>query len=373
MNPLSSYTRAPVRQGTFERGPSGLVAGRYELEEIAGRGGMAVVWRGVLRGDRGFVRPVAIKQIHDHLAEQELYVEMFAEEARVGADLHDPNIAQTYDFVAEDGAYYLVMEWVDGIDLGSYINHMLQSGRRTPWELVTAVGIGVLRGLAAAHERADERGDTSPIVHRDVSPHNILINRKGMAKLIDFGLSLAGDRTRELTEPGIVKGKMAYLAPEIVGGGRPTPASDQFASGSVLWEALVGRKLFEGPTDYDVYKKLRDGQVQPLRPQRPDLPTKLVKVIHRALSADPAQRFPSTREMARQLGLVLKSSRESHDLHALLAATDAEVSASAARDPREPTSATPVAEVSAEISPVAPDQFGRRGLRHKLSQFLRGR
>ncbi len=351
----------------------GLVAGRYELHEIAGRGGMAVVWRGALRGDLGFLRPVAVKQIHDHLVEQAIYVDMFAEEARVGAELHDPNIAQTYDFVSDGDSYYLVMEWVDGIDLGAYIQHVVSRGEKTPWELITAIGIGVLRGLAAAHERLDEAGEPAPIVHRDVSPHNILINRMGMAKLIDFGLSLARDRGKELTEPGIVKGKMAYLAPEIVKGQRPSPASDQFATGSVLWEALVGRKLFEGPTDYDVYRKLRDGQVEPLRPRRPDVPPKLVKVISRALSADPEKRFPSTREMARQLGIVLKGARDGRDLHARLSSMVATVAESAEAGVAESTDATPVAEPSAEISVVPPTDEHRRGLRHKLSQFLRGR
>jgi eukaryotic-like serine/threonine-protein kinase len=364
-----------VGQPKPKTAPGELVGGRYELAEIAGRGGMAVVWRGILRGDFGFARPVAVKQMHAHLAEQSIYVDMFAEEARVGAELHDPNIAQTYDFVVDGDGYYLVMEWVDGIDLGSYIHHMVGRGEKTPWELVTAIGIGVLRGLAAAHERCDEAGESAPIVHRDVSPHNILINRQGMAKLIDFGLSLARDRGKELTEPGIVKGKMAYLAPEIVKGERPSPASDEFATGSVLWEALVGRKLFEAATDYDVYRKLRDAQVEPLRPCRPDLPPKLIKIINRALSADPAKRFPSTREMARQLGIVLKGARDGRDLHARLSAMVATVGESeAARlSGAENADVTPVAEASAEIDVGPPTDERRRGLRHKLSQFLRGR
>ncbi len=351
-----------------------LVGGRYELAEIAGRGGMAVVWRGRVRGDRGFARPVAVKQVHDHLAEQPLYAEMFAEEARIGAELQDPNIAQTYDFVVEEDSYYLVMEWIDGIDLGAYVHHVRDRGESAPWELVTAIGIGVLRGLAAAHERKDDTGQPAPIVHRDVSPHNILINRQGMAKLIDFGLSLAGDRRKELTDPGIVKGKMAYLAPEIVQGMRPSPASDQFAMGSVLWEALVGRKLFEAETDYEVYRKLHNGQVEPLRPRRPDLPAKLVKVIHRALEPEPEDRFESTREMARQLGEVLKGSRNTQDLHARLSRMVARVSESGyAKGPDELSDATPVAEAGADAQPLAEEAPKQRGLVHKLSQFLRGR
>jgi serine/threonine-protein kinase len=204
-----------------------------------------------------------------------------------------------------------------------------------------------MRALAAAHERRGPDGQLTPIVHRDVSPHNVLITSEGMVKLIDFGLSLARDRGKELTEPGIVKGKMSYLSPEIVGGERPTPLSDQFAAGSVLWEALVGRKLFEGQTDYDVYKKLRDGQVQPLRPLRRDIPRELTAVVHRALSPHPGQRFASAREMAWQLSQVLRSHRAPKDLHHLLGRTAAEAREGLELGPRtgEVSTTTPVADL----------------------------
>lgn len=349
-----------------------MVGGRYELVEVAGRGGMATVWRARLRGDFGFVRPVAVKQMYDHLAEQPVFVHMFVEEARVGAELSHPNIAQAYDFVHEDDNYYLVMEWIDGIDLGSYVRHFTSQDRKTPWELVSAVGIGLLRALAAAHERHTPSGEVVPIVHRDVSPHNILLTEKGMVKLIDFGLSLAADRGKETTDPGVVKGKMSYLAPEIVNGKRPTPASDQFAVGSVLWEALVGRKLFEGETDLDVFGKLKNGQVQPLRPLRQDIPNKLVNVITKALSADESKRHPSTREMARQLGMVLKNSKRAEkDLHRLLGETVAEARQRLDLDggEREYSDITPVEEPPMQSSaPVA-----KRGLLHRLPFFGRRR
>ena len=366
----------PSLRAVVEPAPGTVIGGRYELIEIAGRGGMANVWRGVVRGDVGFTRTVAIKQMHAHLADQRAYVEMFVEEARVSALLQSPNIAEAYDFVAQDGNYYMVMEWIEGIDLGTYARWFTEQGQHTPWELVTAIGVGVLRGLAAAHERTDGAGKAVPILHRDVSPHNVLLTNRGMVKLIDFGLALTSDRRGEATEPGVVKGKMAYLAPEIVSGKRPTVASDQFATGSVLWEALVGRKLFDGATDYETYTKLRDCQVQPLRPLRPDVPAPLVSLIHRSLSAREDQRFPSSREFARQLTTILKKVQTRKDLHTMLSKTVAEARANLGMGRRtgDPTSATPIADLLGDVTPAPKDAGGdpeKRGLRHRLPFFRR--
>jgi serine/threonine-protein kinase len=330
---------------------------------------MAVVWRATQHGDAGFARPVAVKQMHGHLAESRIYVDMFAEEARVLSSIASPNVAIIYDFAEERGEYFLVMEWIDGVDLGSYIHYHTQHAEKTRWDLVTAVGIGVMRALAAAHERRGPDGQLTPIVHRDVSPHNVLITSEGMVKLIDFGLSLARDRGKELTEPGIVKGKMSYLSPEIVGGQRPTPLSDQFAAGSVLWEALVGRKLFEGQTDYDVYKKLRDGQVQPLRPLRRDIPRELTAVVHRALSPNPSQRFASAREMAAQLSQVLRSHRAPKDLHHLLGRTAAEAREGLELGPRtgEVSNTTPVADLEIDRVDRAEREAEARARKRELT------
>jgi serine/threonine-protein kinase len=207
--------------------------------------------------------------------------------------------------------------------------------------------------------------------------------------MIDFGLALADDRGCESTEPGIVKGKMSYLAPEIVGGGKPLPASDQFACGAVLWESLVGRKLFDGATDYETYKRLRECMVQPLRPFRPDVPQPFVAIVQRALQADIEARFPSTREMARQIGTTLKKVQLRKDLHTVLARTVSEARAGMGLGPRtgDPSSATPIAQVleddtprvelrpsAPEVAPASPSLADRlRGLRHRLPEFLGGR
>jgi serine/threonine-protein kinase len=357
-----------------------IVGGRYELLEVAGRGGMADVWRGRVRGDSGFVREVAVKQMHANLASQPQYVAMFVEEARVGSSLQSPNVAEIHDFVHDRGNYYMVLEWIEGVDLGTWIKWHVARNEQTRWELVAAVGVGILRGLAAAHERVGADGRTMPVVHRDVSPHNVLLTTRGMVKLIDFGLVLAPDRSQELTEPGIVKGKMSYLAPEIVAGGRPLPASDQFATGSVLWEALVGRKLFDGNTDYETYTRLRDCVVQPLRPLRPDVPQAFAQIVNRALSASVDTRFPSAREMARQIGTTLKKVQLRKDLHTVLAKSVSEIrNATIGPTTQEASEATPLAEILAEETPrievpvAEKKQEKPRGLRHYLPFFGRKR
>jgi serine/threonine-protein kinase len=346
--------------------PGELFGGRYRLIEVAGRGGMADVWRAEVEGDLGFRRTVAIKQMHPGLAGQPTYVQMFVEEARLGAALESPNLAEVRDFIAHRGNYYMVLEWVEGIDLGTWVRWHFERGEAPRWELVAAIGVGVLRGLAAAHER-HAGGVAAPVVHRDVSPHNVMLTTRGLAKLIDFGLALAADRTADATEPGVVKGKMAYLSPEIVSGARPVPASDQFAVGSVMWEALVGRKLFDGANDYETYVRVRDCQVPPLKPLRPDVPADVAALIARALAPRVDQRYPSAREFARQLGTALKKVQLRRDLHALLSRSVSDARASMGLGARtgDLSALTPIAELRPEEQATA---FGDRlrGLRHKL-------
>jgi serine/threonine protein kinase len=285
------------------------VAGKYELIEVAGKGGMATVWRAYQHGPGSFRRQVAVKQLYPHLAEQAMYEEMFIEEARVGAELRDPNIAQVYDFISDSGQYYLILEWIEGIELATYIDYLVAVAQRPArWENMVAAGIGMLRGLSAAHERVDEDGAPQPIVHRDVSPHNLVISETGNARLIDFGLSLATDRPGEDTDPGIAKGKISYLAPEILHGGRANPLSDQFSAAATLWEALAGRKLFFGETPHETLRMIADGRIVPLQAMRTDVPIELCHAVHKALSPDPSHRFPTTRVFANQLATILAAS-----------------------------------------------------------------
>ncbi|MGE0786069.1 MAG: serine/threonine-protein kinase [Sandaracinaceae bacterium] len=293
--------------------PGKLIAGRYELLEPAGEGGMAVVWRALTRGAGSFARPVAVKRIHAAKGADQHFVRLFEEEARVGADMHHPNIVQIIDFGVDDtGDYYLVMEWIDGLDFHQWVRSYPRGFDLTPWPLVTAIGVEVLRGLAAAHERVTAEGVESPVFHRDVSPSNVLIGTNGSVKLTDFGLARAMDRA-SMTRPNVIKGKLAYCAPELVTGAKSSAQSDIFAVGVVLWEALAQQRLFTGKNDLEVLLAVRKGDITPLSDLRHDLPAPLWLAIRQSLEPDPAARFESARAMSRALAAILHSHPEPID------------------------------------------------------------
>ena len=279
---------------------------RYELIEQIGSGGMAIVWRAVTHGAEGFRLPVAIKRIDPALRGYPEVSMMFVEEARVGTVLRHPNIVQIHDFgVDEDGEQYLVTEWVDGLELGQWVTSFVKARLETPLPELVAIVIEVLRALDSAHSRLDNKGQPSPILHRDVTPPNILIDASGVVKLADFGMARAMDRGR-FTRPNIIKGKLSYLAPEMVLGEAPTVVSDLFSLGIVMWEALAMARLFDAPTDTEVVQMVRDAAVPMLGLKRPSLPLGLTTTVHRALEREPRRRFQSAREMLRALTAVLR-------------------------------------------------------------------
>ncbi|HEY2409234.1 MAG TPA: serine/threonine-protein kinase [Polyangiaceae bacterium] len=286
--------------------PGRVLAGKYELIEKLGQGGMAVVWRARTRGADGFSRPVAVKRIEPSVRGFDEVTEMFVEEARVGALLQHPNIVQVHDFgVDEQGVHYLVTELIEGIHLGRYLQSFREAKDETPWEVVIAIGIEVLRALEGAHGYRDLQGSHSPVLHRDVTPANILLSDSGIVKLADFGLARAMDRGR-MTRPNIVKGKLSYLAPELLGGHAPTMKTDLFSLGIVLWEALSGERLFDSASDADVVLSIREGRVPLLSMRRSNLPLSVSTVVHRALEREPSNRFASAREMLDSLTAVLR-------------------------------------------------------------------
>lgn len=289
-----------------EDAPGRLLAGKYELVEKLGHGGMAVVWRARTLGAAGFFRTVAIKRIDASVRGFDEVTEMFIEEARVGAALQHPNIVQVHDFgVDEHGNHYLVTELVEGIHLGRYLSHFREQQLESPWQLVTAIMIEVLRALEGAHGRLDEQRVVSPILHRDVTPGNILLAETGQVKLADFGLARAMDRGR-MTRPNVVKGKLSYLAPELLLGLAPSVKCDLFSLGVVMWEALAGERLFDAATDAEVVARIRDGKIPLLSMKRPNLPIAITSAVHRAIERDPAQRYDSARQMMDALTSVLR-------------------------------------------------------------------
>jgi len=288
-----------------ENETTAVFAGKYQLLEIVGAGGMATVWRGVMRWAEGFFRQVAVKQILPSLTENTKFVRMFIEEARVGSQLQHPNIVQILDFGREEDTYYLVMEWVDGLDLRRYVEAHEAMGQRTPWPLVVAIGVEALRGLSAAHERIDHWGRRSPVIHRDLTPQNILIGINGVAKITDFGLSRAKDRAR-ITDPNIVKGKLSYLSPEVAWGKEATAQSDLFCLGIVLWEALSGHKMYDGHDDVQIFQAARAAEIPDIRQHRDDLPVELLELLECTLTRDMDFRFDSAPQMLRSLTHVLR-------------------------------------------------------------------
>lgn len=297
--------------------PGNIIAGRYELLEPAGEGGMAIVWRARSRGAGNFARPVAVKRIHSAKGADQSFVRLFEEEARVGAQLQHPNIVQILDFgVDDDGDYFLVMEWVEGIDLHQWARSYPRGIRLSPWPLIAAIGVEVLRGLGAAHEREDESGARVPVIHRDVSPSNVLLGTNGTVKLTDFGLARAMDRA-SMTRPNVIKGKLAYCAPELITGAKASAQSDIFGLGVVLWEALAQQRLFTGKNDLEVLLSVRKGEIPRLSELRTDLPGALEVAVHQALEPDPAARYESATDMARALAAILRSHPEPIDAEPL--------------------------------------------------------
>src|SRR3954468_21820504 len=239
-----------------------MIGGRYQLVDVVAEGGLSTVWQGVARSSEVFARPVAIKVMKRAFSTVGgPYLSMFLEEARIGARLQHANVIQVLDFIVEatpaGPTYCLIMEWVDGIDLRSMLRIEHQLGRKLSWALVATVGLRVLRVLAAAHERRLPDNTLSPVIHRDVSPQNILLALNGDIKLADFGMARARDRIAEHPAPGFVKGALSYMAPEILAGKPATPVTDLFSVACTLWEALAGDRLFQAKNDVQVVDLIR--------------------------------------------------------------------------------------------------------------------
>jgi serine/threonine protein kinase len=289
--------------------------GRYTLLERIGAGGMAEVFRAVARGAEGFERTLVVKRIRADQSASPTFVEMFVNEARISALLDHPNIVQTYDFGQVDGCYFLTMEYLRGRDFGAVLRRLRSGGELLDPALAAFVAAEVANGLAYAHALCGPGGEQLDIVHRDVSPANIMLLRSGGVKLVDFGVAkIHGDLQRgEDTATGVCKGKLPYLSPEQL---RELPLdgrTDVFALGVVLWEALTGRRLFLDKNDYQTMQNVAERPIPPPSTLRPDTPTALDFVVVRALERDPGRRYPSARAMAEDLHNVVQELRYHSD------------------------------------------------------------
>jgi serine/threonine protein kinase len=279
--------------------------GRYTLFGEIASGGMATVHYGRLLGPAGFARTVAIKRLHAQFARDPEFAAMFLDEARLAARIRHPNVVQTLDVVALEGELFLVMDYVQGESLSRLARASIAKGgtsggvarERIPLEVVSGILCGVLHGLHAAHEAKAESGEPLGIVHRDVSPQNVLVGADGVPRVLDFGVAKAAGRG-VTTQEGQVKGKFAYMSPEQVRAGQVDRRTDVYASGVVLWEALTLRRLFAADNEAQLVHLVVAGKVTPPSAIVPDLPKALEDLTMRALSTDPAKRFPDAKEMA---------------------------------------------------------------------------
>jgi TonB family protein len=297
--------RAEPREAVAPSGPDRF--GQYELLERIASGGMAELFRARRSGVEGFQKIVAIKKILPHIANNDEFITMFADEAKVAAQLNHPNIVHIYDLgKIESGGYFIAMEYVEGTDLRTVLKSGRESGRPMPIPLAVYVASKVASALDYAHRRRDARGEELRIVHRDVSPQNILISHEGEIKLCDFGIAKA-DRKVSRTESGSLKGKLQYMSPEQAWGKTIDHRSDLFSLGCVLHEMLTGERLFRGDSDMTVLELVRKADVPPPSRVNAEVPAALDAIVMKSLAKEPEDRYATGSELLRDLESILYS------------------------------------------------------------------
>jgi len=280
---------------------------KYRVIKRLEAGGMAEVFLGESLSVQGFTKRVAIKRVLPDLAKNKRFIRMFLDEARLGARLNHANIVSVIDIGADDDTYFLVMEFVDGANMKT-LQHLLdqQSRRIAPKEMVF-IAMEACRGLSYAHELVDDEGTPLQIVHRDISPPNILLTRRGEVKVADFGLAKAASLQLEKTDPGVVKGKFAYLSPEAAMGEEVDARADVFSLGTLIWEMLANRRLFLGDSDYDTVQNVREAKVPRLAEFNTDVDEALEQILAKAMARDRDQRYASARDLGKSLAEYLFS------------------------------------------------------------------
>jgi serine/threonine protein kinase len=274
--------------------------GRYILLDRINVGGMAEVFRGKMEGVQGFERMVALKRILPNIAADPDFIEMFVDEAKLAVQLQHANIAQIFDLGTVDDSYYIAMEYVSGTDLRSMWDRARQRNRLLPIAMSCHVMQRVCEGLDAAHRKKDDQGNDIGLVHRDVSPQNVLISFEGEVKVIDFGIAKAANKVSK-TQAGVLKGKFGYMSPEQVRGIDLDNRSDIFAVGIILYELLVGDRLFLGESDFSTLEKVRNVEMVPPTRLNKNLSPHLERIVMKALAKQREDRYRYASEMAEDL------------------------------------------------------------------------
>jgi len=270
--------------------------GKYHLLKRIAVGGMAEIFIARREGMGGFQKTIVIKRIRPHLSEQSAFVNMFLNEAKLAAELNHSNIAQIFDLGRVDRSYFIAMEWVNGRDMRAIVPKAEKQGIPFPLEYSLKIAREACEGLYYAHRKADEQNEPLHIVHRDVTPENIMVSFDGEVKLLDFGIAKAENLVSE-TRAGEIKGKLGYLSPEQITGKVIDHRSDLFSLGTVLYEWITGHKLFSGRSDVDVIKSVVDGKIYPPSYFAEDVPQTVEDILMRALQRNREQRYQSAWEM----------------------------------------------------------------------------
>ena len=277
--------------------------GRYEMLMPVAQGGMAAVWAARMVGSRGFQKVVAVKTMLPGLSDDPDFEAMFLDEARLASRIRHPHVVEIVDLGEEDELIYIVMEWVSGETMFT-LNKAAKAKGGIPIPLLVRIASSACAGLHAAHELRDDKGHLLDLVHRDISPQNIMISEGGIVKLVDFGVAKAAGRAHETRVAGIMKGKVPYLSPEQLSGGKVDRRSDIFSLGILMYVMVSGRHPFRGETDSKTMENITSRAPVPLHELVPDTRPDLEAIVMRALAKAPADRWPDCAEMQRALDQV---------------------------------------------------------------------